>query len=705
MKNKKTTRKSRIRWAIEALVLIVSLSVVLIVAGKALRAIAIAQIAELLNAQIKTDLVDIDWDGSVYIQELAIRTGDPHDYDDTILRARSLYARFSPVSLLLLQPRLREITVNDFVFDIQYDLDANQWNFNSIKMKKTKPGSAQVPTVHLTNGTVKYSQVSKGRFKTIAAIPLDAELVPAQGDSGGYQFRVTTADSDTLSKNILKGLWQPGTITFTGGISFADIPTLERLWRVSVLAVELKYDPDNNYSLKLEAKKLEFSHKPTTTASEITHPGFLKLGPINALQKLFNRYQPQGGVDISIESKGNLNSLARSSLSGKLYCTDVSVRDVKFPYSMERIKGLIEFTEKSYSMNQLSARHGDVNINIDSFSKNYGPDREARFRMTSKNMILDDDLYNALDTKSKKSFSRFSPTGLVAIDYHRSLAPGAGKVSSLRIDLLDVDAKYNGFPYPLNSLTGELLLDKNSVTFSKLLAKAHGHTIEINGQIAGTNTDKPTYDISIEADNILLDSTLKAALPKKHAYLLDGLNMSGLIDARIKVYTPRENLIPASFIANISLKDALLRSNHFPILVSDVNAEVVFEPNSIKIKDFTGLYETGSIQLAGKILPNPKNDQTAYDLSIDTNNINLTEEFINALPETTGKIIAKIRPSGKFKIHTDISKASGRQSPDYKITVDCLGSGIDPEPYPYPLKDITGTFIATPNQLIFENIT
>ncbi|MHC4104592.1 MAG: hypothetical protein ACYSR9_06600 [Planctomycetota bacterium] len=116
IKIKNLESKGVMRWLAEVLILAVLLWLFFILAGRALCHIALSQIAELTNTKIKTESVNFHTDGSVLIKELVISPYEKRSDDDTILKAKTVYARFSLRSLLLLRPRLKVIDVNDFAF-------------------------------------------------------------------------------------------------------------------------------------------------------------------------------------------------------------------------------------------------------------------------------------------------------------------------------------------------------------------------------------------------------------------------------------------------------------------------------------------------------------------------------------------------------------------------------------------------------------
>ncbi len=717
-----------LRWLFKGLILAAVLWLAFILTGQALRQIAITQIAEITNTNVKAESVDFNLNGSVSIEKLIIRPDRDQKYDDAILKAEKVYARFSIVSLFLLQPRLKEISLNDFVFNAQQDLDTGRWNLTELKIKAPKGGSGKMPVVHLKRGILQYSKASNEQVKVIAAVPLDVGFEPDEKTKDGYNFNITTDKRAGFGKSVLTGFWQPGRIAIAGSISSKDLPAFERAWTINVLAAELNYDRNNTYSVKLKIKDLLLKHSTTPDTSASVRPSFMgKSGPFTALQRFFNRYQPRGQVDIDLEASGNLDRLTESNLQGKVYCKDVSICDRKFTYAMEHLIGQIDLTEKSAVLNQLHGRHNDVRVTLNGWSKDFGPNWKYQIRITSDNMALDNDLYDALSTKQKKFWSAFSPTGLAAIDYRRSRQSKTDKKGTLTVELLDAEAVYRRFPYPLKNLTGKLFFDHDTITICDVTSEVNERKIILNGQVTSRNTDRPIYDISVKADNIPLDSTLAEALPNKQRHLYNQLDMAGLADANVKIFTPTQNKEPATFIADVSFKKTSLRIpvlqedhkmatqkerkngalkiNKSPLLVSDISAKAVFGPDLIRIKNLNGRYGQALVSLTGQIWPAGEAEQTGYCLSLQAEKVELNDDLIHLLPAAMKSILSKSQPEGKINLSANLNRAARDNCPDYKLTVDCLGNSVNFERFCYPLKDITGSLTITKNSITLADIT
>ena len=692
-------------WLGKGLILVFCLWLAFILAGKVLCRIALDQIAELTNTKITTKSVDFSMNGSVFIKGLVIRPERQKEYDDTILKAETVYARFGIGSLLLLHPRLKRISVKDFLFDAQYDLGTDRWNITAFGVKPPKGIAGEMPIIRLKRGTLQYSEVSNGQVKAVVAVPVDAGFAPARKTQDDCRFNIITADSTGRGRSVLTGFLKPGRITISGGISSADIPAFEKAWTISALNAKLNYDSNNTYSLKLKIEDLRGRHTFAGDTFADDRQAFLgEQGPFAALQKFFDSYRPSGTVAVDLQARGSLERLGESILAGKVSCKDVSICYRGFPYVIEHLTGQIDLTEKGAVLNDLCGRHGDTNVTLNGWSKDFGPNWKYQIQLTSDNMALDSDLYNALSEKQEKAWSYFSPSGLAAIDYKLSRQSQTDGEETLLVKLLGVEAVYRHFPYPLRKLSGRLLFAHGGVTVSDVISQANGCEITLNGKVTDYTAEQPICDISIEAKDVPLDSTLASSLSDKESDFYTRLNMSGLADANIKVFTPQQDSSQASFIADVSLKKTSLKADNFPLVISDVSARTIITPGLIQIEDFTGRHNQALVSLTGRIWPGDEAQKLRYCLSLNAEQAELNDELISLLPQQLQKVVSELQPKGKVNLTADLNKTDSNNYPDYKITVDCPGNGINFEPFAYPVKDITGRLTITKNVITLEDI-
>lgn len=668
--------------------------------GRTVSYLALKQIEKITNTDITTESIEFRTDGSVFIEQLIINPKKGNG-QDTILKARRVYARINPVSLLQLRPILKVMDIDNFVLDAQYDLDTGLSNLSGFTFKPPKGRINSMPNITLKNGTLQYSKISNGQPTVAVSIPLDASFDLDEESQDGYKFEIITATTSTgFTKNRLTGSWKPGIVTIAGGISSVEVPELEMAWFVDVLAAELKYDQNNEFTLKLNMPDVQSRRSEALDRLVTVGPTFLgKVGLFTALQGFLDQYQPEGLIDIGLTVTGNMGQLSQSKLTGKVQCKDVAIEFFNFPYSIEHMVGQIDFTKNSVKLNNLTGKHENVNFFFNGWVRDFGPDRKFDIRITSDNMPLDNDLYEALNAKQKKFWSAFSPTGLAGVDLQLSRQSQSQNDTKLTLELHDTDAVYMHFPYRLKNLAGKLLFQSNKIFFSNVTSEADERKITINGVIDSSDiNNKPvTYDFIIKVENVPFDTNLEEALTEKQKKLYTQLCPAGFADGWIKL--SKQGSEPESYTAEMSFKEASIKVDQFPLPVSDITAKAIFTPYLIVVKEFSGLYASDKVSLSGQIRLDNLYQQSDYNLKLTLKDTLLDYDLFNLLPVKFRNLISEFKPAGKVTVTADLNKEGPTEPVDYSITLNCLGDTITIPEFPYTLKDIEGDLIIKDNTI------
>ncbi len=689
-------------WFIEFLISCVLIWIVFALAGRVLPQIALKQISELTNTQIGVKSVDFRFDGSVLIRDLVVRPHGEGEYDDSILRAETVRVRFRLGSLLKFRPRVKEIFVDDFVLRAQYDSDKGEWNLSAMKIQMPMGEVSRMPLIWLENGTVEYSKVVGGRVRVLASSPVSAGFRPAEKIIGGYSFDISGAGRQNLEKSAVFGYWRPGRVVVGGRISSKDVPGFERPWTIKSLDAELDYEP--NKSCVLTAKVKGFTCPPSELRNVFafdTKSVADKLPFVDALQDFFNQYSPSGKIDIDLRASGNLERASESAIVGRVYCSDAAICDRSFAYKVEHITGQIDLTERSAALKGLTGRHGEAELTIDGWAADFGPDWKYNLQITSDNMLLDDDLYNALNKKEQKFWSAFSPAGLAAINYSCSRPSRGEKQSALAVQLLDVEGRYVGFGYPLKHTKGMLFFETGNVVFSDVVSEWDGRRITINGKV-NTGGEQAVYDFLIKGKDIPLDATLAEALPAAQKEFYNQFEASGRFDATVKVFNPEGR---GTFTAEIFPKNSSIKAKALPVVISDVTGRVEFRPDVLDIEELSGRYGSGTVGLSGRVWPAGKEKELGYCLSMQARKVELNEELAGTLPRPLAEMVGQLRPSGKVSLTADMSRNGDSNCGADRLIIECLGNTIDCNLLPYPLRDISGRIAITQSQIALEDVT
>jgi hypothetical protein len=629
-------------------------------------------------------------------------------YNDTILRAESVYARFSLGSVLLLSPKLTEVQLRNFTIDVRHDLETGQWNIGDLQLNARKGGGRALPEISLQRGRLRYGKVAEGKTEIVMSVPVEARFGLGHGPQEGYTFEIKTGrQSGGYGDSVVQGYWRPGELAFAGGLSSTDIPSLERAWAVDVSAAQLTYDKDGSYQLDLRVKNAHSKHTPEVDAFRTLVPRALEqAGPLSTMQRFLTRYRPSGTLgQLTLTASGNLGRIHESQVKGKVVCADVSLLDRTFPYAINHIRGEIDLTESLVTASELSCRHGDVNLTIQGWTRGYGQQREFQYRVTSDNMALDDDLYAALQPSQKRLWDAFQPRGVVGVEY-RLMRTGPDDVRRVvTVHLKNTDATYQKLAYPLQDLTGTLRFDRDSITATDIVSVAGDRRIALAGEVTHRRSEAPLYYISIDANNVPLEDTLYDALPPQYQQMCRQFDADGVTDVRARVFTRTEanEVGPISFLADVSLHLDSLKLTSLPLTLSQVEGKASITPDVLELKRLSGRYAdsavtaTGHMQLVG-------DDGQPVRLQVTAENVSIDETLVGMLPEPLEKQIAAFRPGGRSTLAVDYRRADSNAPPDYAVTLECLDNTIAHETFAYPLEGISGTIVVDRDTVTFKSL-
>ncbi len=713
--------------------------------NKLLLPIATRQIQELTAAKVILKGVNFHLSGKVTINELLIQppstvnrrgiTGKSEQYDNTIIKARGVYARFKTLSLLTLRPRLKEIIAEELLLNFQYDTNSGRWNTECFKAPQAGRVSPKWPSVIVRKGIVKCSKISSGSVEEILALDAEAQFSQARSERV-YNFSIATADLSNDQLSGLKGYWlcsERSRLVLQGGLSSLRLPSSGNFWNLSNLDVDLEYDEDNVYVKKLDGRlgnntriclsgavrdwankgsfeiqarinDLFHTSEPVADSFVYNAPLLEKLGPF--IKSFFAQYNPRGLIDVELKANGRLNRFSEADCLGKVICKDVSLCYEKFPYRVEVLTGSVDFTANSAVLSNLHGKHGDVEIAINGYSKNFGQNRDCRFQVTSENMLLDDELYEALDSGRKELWRAFSPSGAAQIDYRFVRRPGGWKKHTLAVQFLGGGASYQHFPYPLKNLSGRLFIESGSVRFSDIVSSYDGRKITVNGEVSGLETDGARYDVQINAEHIPIDSTLKAAMPERQKRFYEQYEADGFINVRAEVFDSEAKADAVEYIANVTVDAERLSCGMFPFSVADVSARVIVTPDLLRIEELTGRNGAGGISLSGRVWPCGQEDEKiGYCLLLSAEQLEINDDLVRVLSEGPAKVLAQFQGRGKLNISAELNNNAADDCPPYRIVVNCLGNDINFEKFSYPLKDLRGVLTITEDGIYLNDIT
>lgn len=668
--------------------------------GNFLRPLAVRQIAELTGAKVEINSFDFKLDGRVRIYGLSILPNAQASLTEPIIKVGRVDARFRLLSLLLFRPALKRIDVRDFDINIEQDTDTKQWNISTFKFKKPSKFNRQPPSVRVRNGSVCYTRIDSGVKKLMARVKVESGF--ALGDSGKdeYNFHL---QSGGKGSNWITGKWYkgyPGKVILSGNISTAGISLFQSPLNIGNFNIDLVYDANdialNGFSVNIgdktnvdirgrvkdytqraeflfniKAGNLPVVREPMPNAFVYTNTTEMVGGFIPMLQLFFDYFEPTGTVDIDVELSGRLSKMSETKCLGTINCKDSSIQFKKFPYRVENINGELTVTEDSVTMDGLKGTHNRVDVTMNGYSRGFGETWDCNICLYSDNMLLDDELYQALPVHYKKLWFAFSPSGFASGRFCIFAEPGGEQDSVLEAELEDVAIASQYFPYPIESIRGSFSATQDQCRIAGIKAKCNGGDILLDGAITEISSEVPKYEIHItspaaEIDKWLDEDLIESFFVGASAEMISNVELGGKVNLDISVSNSSGEKPEYKILVQCLNNTADLKK--FALPLKDITGKLIISADRTEIIDLAATIAEG-VQTEAKQSQVRVNGAVSADsngindilISIKANDIAFDNRLGVMLAGELEKVYRQIAPTGRFDLDFEKIKMTSLQ--------------------------------------------
>ena len=322
------------------------------------------------------------------------------------------------------------------------------------------------------------------------------------------------------------------------------------------------------------------------------------LGP--KAMKFMQRFRPRGAGDIHLQLRGQWDALSATEMTGQIVCKDVTIEDERFPYPLERMRGEIAFTKRSLTLKQLACRHGQSDFMIDGSVENFGPEQSVTLHVVSDRISFDEDVYRALGPEGKRLWFAFMPSGTGAIDHFYQRFPDGQRSRRLVVELIDVGAVYEHFPYPLEHLTGHLTLEPNNVTLENLTTHYQdARKVMLDGVVSTPDDGPPAFSIRVRAEQIPVDAALIDAMPKAQQDFFEQFDLDATATVDVEVFPDATGKRPMDYTAHLLVEGSRLEYAGFAVPLEDVRIVADVTQDAVLLREFSGHRGAGRYRCGG----------------------------------------------------------------------------------------------------------
>ncbi|MCK4660684.1 MAG: hypothetical protein KAV82_14275 [Phycisphaerae bacterium] len=428
-----------------------------------------------------------------------------------------------------------------------------------------------------------------------------------------------------------------------------------------------------------------------------------------ALRSFYNDFNPHGQVNLEV-------SLAKAVGAGEPLHLERGVMTVlhadgtyrKFPYRVRNITGTVEFTPEGIHLRELSGDHAGAAIVVNGWLAEARWYSASQLHIAGQGVPLDSDLHYALNNRYRKLWDTFELAGSADITVNMTRAAGTEKdpkpyATRINAELIDARARFAGFPYPVENLSGEVSIAGERLGVTRL-SGCNGSTRVVVGGYAHLAEDGlADLDLQLEAREVAFDARLLAALSgDARAQIVDfsprgTFNLSGSMG-----FDPSTR--QATYNLDAALHGITVTYSKMPVPVEHVTGTIRLRPGHITLESITGRYGQGTVAAEGSF--SSWADDSEAQLTVTCTDLVADEVLLEALPERLGDVWRDLRITGPVRAVTDYRKRTGHNaaSTTLRTTIDVAGTAINAESFPYPLHITEGTVTVEPGRFSIDDL-
>lgn len=366
-----------------------------------------------------------------------------------------------------------------------------------------------------------------------------------------------------------------------------------------------------------------------------------------------------------------------------------------FPYPVERISGTLraDLARLPHQdvLIDLAGYTGDRPVTVRGRLTGEKQTTEAAIDIEGRDVPLDGRLFTALPPRAKRVAGQFlpddsrrlgldrCPMGRGDVVAHIRRLPSGNYANTIRATLKDARVRYDEFPYPLENVSGKLVIYPDHWeaigfhgTHDGGAIRAEGRSYRLPDRPVGSGADSGPPErvkMSVEGTNLRLGPELEQALapaggetrnsrPAGNRKAMQkswrGLALTGRCDfSAVVVDDPGQT---PDVDCRVVLRQCTMRPGFFSYLLEDVAGAVRFAQGRVFIDKFTARHGDGRIGLRwGLLQPQADGRLLAWLDGLSASGLRIDEDLLRAMPPGLSRAARTLRLGPTVDLGTSLT--------------------------------------------------
>ncbi|MCI0362030.1 MAG: AsmA-like C-terminal region-containing protein [Planctomycetaceae bacterium] len=382
-------------------------------------------------------------------------------------------------------------------------------------------------------------------------------------------------------------------------------------------------------------------------------------------------------------------------ISGKI--SEGRIDDARLPEPLSDVEATIRADNHGIVIQDLSARCGSTNLEIDAEIFGYSPGSPLKLDVVARQLEVQRLPVQSLPPQVQKVYADFSPLGRVDLTAHLTF-DGQRWQPDIVIKCHDLAIQYVRFPYRLVGGTGSIELKHDHLS-AQLRMLTGSQVVHCRAEV-----DHPgpafTGWVEVESEGpVPVDEKLLAALEPKYQHIVRAFHPRGLvsIQGRLARETGQQ---PLDRRLSVTMHDCSIQHDRFSYPIDKVNGSLQLTGSDWQFRHLTGRNDSAYILGGGSwIAAAPDGNQLRLEFT--ATDVPLADELRQALSPGAQRLWSNLRPRGNIDHLTVGMKYSATRQ---KFGIDVKGEkwppgqnvegralSIEPIWFRYRMDNLTGS--------------
>ncbi|HSW44078.1 MAG TPA: hypothetical protein VLM89_00735 [Phycisphaerae bacterium] len=220
------------------------------------------------------------------------------------------------------------------------------------------------------------------------------------------------------------------------------------------------------------------------------------------------------------------------------------------------------------------------------------------------------------------------------------------------VDLKGCSARYAGFPYRINELSGQVWIRPDGrIELQKIVGRHGRGTVTTEGLLGGRVSKQG--DLTITGKNIVLDDDLLVCLNQSDRDLIGRFNATARANVSVRMQRPARRLDEpaAAWQTEIDIRflDGTINMVDFPYPFERLTGRMRIAGERLEVSDFCVRRGDTRVCVEG-VAQGSSGGAFGYDLRVEASSLVLDEVLGRALPEASRRLYNEFKPTGRGEL-------------------------------------------------------